>query len=495
MADDLLAPLNPEAFDQAHARHLLVRSGFGGSPAMVRRWVAQGLEASVMEAVYGPEGESAAEDTPFETDPDIIKPLTAEEQRELAAARREQDQAVLTRFERMRNEAQRQDRLQMRRVEQWWLGRMLQTPYPLLEQMTLLWHGHFTSSFRVVRDSHMMFEQNRLFREHAFRFDRLLAAMMTNPALLRYLDNHRNVRSRPNENLARELLELFTLGEGNYTESDIRQTARALTGFGINDHHFRFFPRLHDDQPKTVLGRTEAFDGHRLVPLLLEQPACRRLVAWKLYRTFVEDVPLRQTPASADAVINALAGEIGRWSFDLQPVLTRLFASRAFYDGSRRGRLIRSPVHLVAGLARTVQPGERNRSLLVDQMGAMGQRLFDPPTVAGWEGGRLWVNTSTLFLRQNTAAYLIEGQPRLLGRRGANASPVNPALLLGQQRPASLLDALPVMLEALLPAVDLLRPEDRRVLEEFCQARPEPSPANLRRLMVLITALPEFQLT
>jgi uncharacterized protein (DUF1800 family) len=311
--------------------------------------------------------------------------------------------------------------------------------------------------------------------------------IVRDPAMLRYLDNNRNIKRKPNENLARELMELFTLGEGHYTERDIKEGARALTGYTFRDNDFRLARWAHDTGEKTILGQTGKHDGEAFVNILLTQQACSRFIAYKLYRHFVADVDYEHLPESAGIVIEALAKDLREKDYELSPVLTRLFKSRHFYDPAIIGQKIKSPVELVVGAVRSLGDPPYELRRLADSLGVMGQRLFLPPTVAGWDGGQAWINTSTLYVRQNTAAYLVAGPLR------RNAKRYDPSPLLDElpgNRPDAVVDRL---VEVMIGRG--IHPDHRKVLIDFARSKGAVNERVATAILLLITALPEFQLT
>jgi len=284
----------------------------------------------------------------------------------------------------------------------WWIDQMIEGKHPLQERMVLFWHGYFTSSTRDVKRTGAMVAQNELFRRHALgNFAELAHAIVRDPAMIEYLDNNQNRKDSPNENLARELMELFTLGEGNYTEQDIKEGARALTGWRTTDDKTAsyFQPRQHDAGEKTILGKTARFDATSFVELLLEQPACPRWVARKLLLHFegVEPEPKR---------LEEYAKLLRASKWELKPFFRKLFLDPRFYAKDMLAERISSPVEYLVGCTRrlglTVPP-----QVIWLGAGQLGQRLFDPPSVKGWDGGEAWITTSTLLGRGNMAGMLI----------------------------------------------------------------------------------------
>jgi len=287
---------------------------------------------------------------------------------------------------------------------------MAMSPRPLEEKMVLFWHGHFTSSQRAVRSSYLMYLQNRTFRDNAFgNFRELTRKIARDPAMLRYLNNNQNNRGKPNENFARELMELFTLGVGNYTEKDIKEAARAFTGWKARNGQFFFQPRQHDGETKTFLGKTGNFDGDDIVDILFEQPEASRFIVRKLFTFFVHDDPSKN-------VIESLAATLRESDFNISPVLSQLFRSQEFYSEPARGSRIKSPVELVIGSFRLLglDPGDTPASAFL--AARLGQNIFQPPNVKGWDGGRDWISTSTIAERYRMPTVLLAGD-REMGKR------------------------------------------------------------------------------
>lgn len=494
---NLLDPLPREAFGPAQARHLLRRAGFGGTEIQINTLVSWGLDEAVDHLVD-------FESVPNEPDEhdlfnkDIMRPLSLEDQRVIRTARQRGDEDTVARFRDQRQAAQRSDRQQMAQIRRWWIQRMIQTPRPLEEKLTLFWHGHFATSYRSVEDSYHMYMQNRMFRGNAKSYPRLLAGIIRDPAMLRYLNNNQNRRQSPNENLARELMELFSLGEGNYTERDIKEGARALTGYTYEDDAFVFRENMHDSGPKQVLGVRDRVDGDGFVSAILRHQACAPFIATRLYRFFVADVAAqpRDLTGTDLACVKMLADRITRERYDLAPVLKTLFKSRHFYSDEVAHSKIKSPAELVVGAVRTLGVPARDLNTMADAMERMGQNLFFPPSVKGWDGGRSWINTATMFARQNTLAYLITGaQPGSPARR-AIAGDYDPRsvvpMLVEPGRPADTREIVGRLMDLAMGR------RDEHAMETLARTvetsdNPTAQPA-LAALMLLITAMPEYQL-
>ena len=384
----LLAAFAAQALPADEARHLLQRSGFGAAPGDV----AKLLPLSREQAVDALLAETRAA-------PSVPPPAF------LAAAwPRYRDFPDMT-------EEQRQPFIQARREElqtlkAWWYAEMIATPSPLTERMALFWHNHFVSSFEGVGfNVHRIYNQNALFRrEAAGSFSVLLAEILRDPIMLRYLDNHTNRKGRPNENLARELLELFTLGEGNYAEADIKEIARALTGRTIarqTDFGYVFVQGMHDDSRKSFLG-TRGDNGDDVVRTLLAQKRTAEFVAEKMWREFVSNEP----PPPGE--IAAVAAALRDGGYAIKPALRRLFLSDAFWAPAARGTLVKAPVVMIAGLYRELGLPIVDLQALPVHGRRLGQDLFEPPNVKGWPGGNLWITPASLVARYDVLARLLD---------------------------------------------------------------------------------------
>jgi len=358
------------------ARHLLNRAGLGASIAEVESY-ARLTRAEAAERLLKVSGGVVPEpdwvDEPYFA-PGRFRTLDAETRTRMQVERTERGIAL----------------------REWWLRQMLVTPDPLRERMTLFWHNHFVSGLQKVLSPQLMYRQNVLLREHALgNFGALLHAVARDPAMVRYLDSAFNRKGRPNENFARELMELFTLGEGRYTEQDVKEVARAFTGWSIdaNTGDFVFRPAQHDDGPKTVLGRHGHFSGEDVLDILLERPETAEFIAGKLWREFVSPQPV---PAEVARIGSALRNS----GYDIRAALRVLFTSDAFYAPAHRGVLVKSPVDLVVGTLRQFEFGVPDVLPFVLAIGQFGQVLFAPPNVKGWPGGELWINATTLLRRK-----------------------------------------------------------------------------------------------
>lgn len=401
---------SPEApWDAARAGHLLRRAGFGALPEEVAAAVAAGPDRAVEGLFAFP---------PDPAPPPVLDEARAAEARleaEAGALRRGRAGAAALRshpeVRALFQEAQRAHGRAIQGLTAWWLDRMARSPAPLQEKLTLFWHGHFTSSFGDVHDAVAMYAQNRLFRrEAAGNFARLLDGVARDPAMLRYLNNDQNRAGHPNENWARELMELFTMGIGQYTEADVKESARAWTGWTLRDERtyegrrtFAFRPAVHDGGPKTFLGQTGPWDGADIMRIVLAHPATPRWIAGKLARFFV-------SPTPDPELVDAMAQRLRDAGYEIAPVLRALFRSRAFYRPEVVHAQVKSPAEFAVGAVRHLGIARPDWVRLSGAMAAMGQRLFFPPTVAGWRGGTSWITAGTVFARADLAAALLSGR-------------------------------------------------------------------------------------
>ena len=296
------------------------------------------------------------------------------------------------------------DRLETARLQTWILDRALKTRRPLQEKLVLFWHGHFATGNEKIYDYRKMMGQFSMLRDHANGNLRdLLIGIGKDPAMLVYLDNRQNVKDHPNENFAREILELFSLGVGNYTEKDIKEAARAFTGWSLDDHGVRFQnrPALHDEGQKTFLGKTGNFTGEDIVDIVLQQPACPHFISRKLYRFFVRDNFSRDFE-------DKLAATLVEDKFEMAPFLETIFLSKDFYSPAAYGKQIKSPVQLVISTYRKLGVQDAPTYPAFNQLtGQLGQTIFYPPNVKGWDGGKTWINPATIFERDNVARYIL----------------------------------------------------------------------------------------
>lgn len=407
---DDLRPITDAQWNPAAAAHLLQRAGFGGRPDEIAALTALGPQAAVRRLVrwqsvpdnFVPFDESDLHDAGLEPFP-ASRPATTD-----AAKRDGQAIGVAAKPEGNNRRLQpvtnkffywlRASRLETHRLSYWWAQRMLVTPRPLQEKLALFWHGHFATSEEKVRDYRKMLKQNMLFREKGNgSFRELMIGVAQDPAMLAFLDAGVNVKGAPNENFAREIMEMFTLGVGHYSEHDIREAARAFTGWNAQDLTFTFDPARHDDGIKKVLGREGPLDGVDVIDTLLAQPAAGEFIAGKLYMYFVrQDL--------SPALRTELGARLRASGYDIADLLETIFLSRDFYSPASVASRVRPPVELVVSTYRqaglTQVPGVPDFNEVTD---SLGQKLFYPPTVAGWAQGRSWITPGLLIARSNFA--------------------------------------------------------------------------------------------
>ncbi len=363
-------------FDRRMAAHLYRRAGFGATSEALDAAVKMGMEKAVKGILNPGAGEGGVNLGAFE-----------KETAELGAM------AMNTG--------------NVHNLGAWWLHRMLGTPDQLQEKLVLFWHGHFATSAAKVTNIRMMKQHDELLRKYAKgSFRKFVQAMSKDPAMLFWLDSTTNRKIRPNENYAREVMELFCLGEGNYTEKDIKEVARAFTGWEVRRKKFVFNKRQHDEGEKRILGKVGNFNGDDAVRIILDQKAGPRFIAKKLCRYFVAE-----EPELGDGVVEGLAKVIRKHDYEMGPVMERLLMSRVFYSGMSVGRRVKSPVEMAVGLLRSLR-GSGSTTELDRALARLGQGLYYPPNVKGWDGGRTWINSSTLRGRANLVG-------KLLGEKGA----------------------------------------------------------------------------
>jgi hypothetical protein len=285
-----------------------------------------------------------------------------------------------------------------------WLYRMLHSPHPLRERMTLFWHNHFATSNAKVRSLRLMQEQNETLRRQALgHFDAMLAEMTTDPAMIVWLDSDSNRKNAPNENYAREVMELFTLGVGNYSEKDIQEAARALTGWKTVASRAVFDPAQFDNSEKTVFGKTGRWTSGDVVRLCLSHEACARFIVQKLFRELVSE-----TAIPSDQVLEPLISGFRDRNYDIAWLVETIFLSTLFYSPAAIRQKVKSPCDFLVGTVVALEgsPGLTQLATVCDQL---GQSLFHPPSVKGWDGGPAWINSSTLLKRQNFAFEVTRG--------------------------------------------------------------------------------------
>ncbi len=364
----------------ADARHLLTRSGFGASPHEINKLIGKSRQAAVTIIVDGLDSQTLTE-----------PPAWTEQQ----APHHFRFPSLSTR----EKQNFRQTRLnEIQSLRQWWISEMISTPSPQKERLLLFWHNHFATAYSALNNQAIsVARQHMMLRDNAAgSFREMLKQIIRDPAMLNYLDNNASKKQKPNENLAREIMELFSLGEGNYTEADIKNAARALTGNSFSNTYnmqFVFKPWDHDSGTKTLFGKTGEFDGDDLVDIILEQPAAANFIAARFWRMLVGDIKTN------DPTIAPHANAFRNSDYDIKTLYSSILLSDDFWDLNNRNGLVKSPVALLVGTIRSTGILPADWQTLPLQLRQMGQYLFEPPNVAGWPGGSSWITPGRLLTR------------------------------------------------------------------------------------------------
>jgi uncharacterized protein (DUF1800 family) len=391
----MFKPLSSKNWDYAKAAHLLNRAGFGGPPAEIQKLADLGLDRAVAHLLN------------YESIPDLTaNPVWAKPDPERMQTIRDMNQHGTPEAKRqLQQEEQKMQRERMLELRGWWLARMAKGPRPLQEKLVLFWHGHFATSVEKVRDAYFMWRQNELFRRLATgNWPRLLLEMGKDPAMLVWLDQAQSNKQHPNENFAREVMELFALGEGHYTEHDIAEAARALTGWSLDRINQEFIrrPFAHDNGEKTFLGRTGNLTGEDVITQIVAQPQSARFIAAKLWNYFAGQMP-------SEELNEALAANFRANGNNFKPFLDALLRSDEFYSDAVIRNQVKSPVQWLVGSVRVLESELPPPLVSWGMLRQLGQDLFAPPNVKGWDGGVTWITTNTLLTRYNDAQSLVEG--------------------------------------------------------------------------------------
>jgi len=432
--------------------HLLRRAGFGSTPSELEYFQEKGYDKTLDELLH-----------PDSVNNDALDKLIA---------------------------AQNFDFTRIEDLKRWWLFRMCFTKRPLEEKLALFFHGHFATSNRKVNNAYAMYLQNLTFRKYGMgHFNDLLLCISKDPAMIVWLDNQQNRKGNPNENYAREIMELFSLGIGNYTEGDIKEAAKAFTGWQTKNSTFYFNASQHDHSDKTFLGNRGDLNGDDIVQIVAKQPAASKFIGRKLIAFFVTDNPDQD-------MVDHLAKVYLKEKGHIRAVLKALFKHPDFMSEKSFHAKIKSPAELVVGSIKTLQVQNLDGDLTAS-MSRMGQGLFEPPTVKGWDGGRAWISTNTMMERFNFATRItqqkfdaIEGYIKpgqlvakqgLTDARGMVDYFVN--LLLDGDMPASARDELVKYVSSDFGGKPIAAMPDDKLLD-----------AKLRGLVHLIMTMPTYQL-
>ncbi|MDE1171666.1 MAG: DUF1800 domain-containing protein [Verrucomicrobium sp.] len=499
----MLDPFPPSAFTWEHAAHLLNRAGFGGTPEEVDSLRRMGLPDAVdflVDYQKTPDDYAA----PAWSVPD---PAEVEQIRLLRGMRKGSQERIDLQRKIYKTYSQR-----MVQLHEWWLERMRTTGRPLQEKMTLFWHGLFATSHTKVRNPLLMWQQNEAFRQRAVgQWNDLLLAMAQSPAMLLWLDGNQSKKGAPNENFAREVMELFTLGEGHYTEQDIKESARAFTGWHTDAFTGKFYaiPAQFDKGRKTYLGQTGNFSGEEVIGILAREPRSSEYVWERLWRYFGSEEP-------NPGVSSALALQFQQSGLEFKPVLRTLFLSREFYAPGVVRAQVKGPVQWLVGSCRSLERTLPPTGPTYQMMKRLGQVVFAPPSVKGWDSGVSWISTNTLLDRYNFAAYLVHGRPLGSGA-GGKQNPVEKAaakmgMAEGGDHPQPVAfqgvdvrklfspdelanpDALLAALER--RCIQAKLPDDRLAsLKSFLSAQKSSNPETVRGAIRLLMSTPDYQLT
>ncbi len=446
-------PTAKAPWDLARVAHLHRRGGFAAPWTMLQRDLKEGPERSIDRILNG---ESTAADGRPASEFDA---LADEMARQLAPS------------------------ADLAGLQALWLYRMVFTGHPLRERMTVFWHNHFATSQAKVQNAALMQRQNDLLRSSALgNFKSLLGAIGKDPAMLIWLDSTANRKAHPNENYAREVMELFTLGRGHYTEKDIQEAARAFTGWFVTRDQFQEVAAQHDGGEKTILGHSGSFDGDDIPGILLEQKACAEFLCVKLVRAFLSDVD-----EISPALISPLAKAFRESGYEVKVPLAMILRSNLFFDESIRRHRVKSPVEFTVGTLRAMEVVKPTvqANAIAEACGRMGQGLFAPPSVAGWEGGPSWANSTAMLTRTNFALVILGSDNAALGKR------LNPIALAGSHGAST-----PQEISRFYADLLVQDAFDRKVRESIESAvRKAPNPASsAREAATLVLTAPEYQL-
>jgi uncharacterized protein (DUF1800 family) len=479
----MLSQLSKDKWTFDTAAHLAARAGFGESSAQLERWTQQGLDATVQELLH-PDSDnyrlpSCATPNQFaDLRARVVQASDGDEKKEAKSALRE---AQNHEFYALIN---------------WWTQRMLTTQAPLLEKMTLFWHGHFATSAAKVRSPYKLWQQNETLRRNALgSFVTLTKAISCDPAMMVYLDLVTSQAEHPNENFARELMELFTIGEGNYTEADIKESARAFTGYRIDRlEQFRFAKNQYDAGSKTFMAQTGDWNGNQIIDIILKRPASANFIVSKIWKFFVYEDP--------DSQLTDKLSEIFRQNYEIRQLLETIFLSEEFYSQRALDAIVKCPVQYVVEAGRTLGVSIPTGFTLFHVYRQMGQVPFYPPNVKGWDGGKSWINTATLTYRYQLARQLVLGirivnepkpktapqaSPSPQGSPSAQPSPSTQAMIALEQNGNTMTETPKVMaqnavrlpplpVDALVTGEDRADPEAalRKIYARAFQTTPDP---------------------
>ncbi len=366
-------------------------------------------------------------------------------------------------------------------MQAWWLRRMIQTPHPLLEKMTLFWHGHVVASKVRVQSGPLLLAYVRLLRGHALgRLDAMLAEVARDPAMLTWLEATANRKSQPTEHFARTLFERFTLGPGEFSDRDVREASRAFTGWFVLRNKIRFIEREHDDGVKRVLGKEGNFAGEDVVKIALAQPAAPKFVVARIYRWLISE-----TDPPSEALLAPLAEQFAA-DYDIARLVETVLRSNLFFSPAAYRQRVKSPVELAVGILRPMEaivPTDK----LGRELAEMGQSLYAPPTAGGWAGGRHWINQATMLRRDALGR-------TLFAPKGPYAEKLDPKSIAAGHGVHAIDKAADWLIDLYLQG-DLAPAVREKIAAAIRGASGSGSGGALRRFAQAIVSLPEFQLS
>lgn len=483
----MLKPVSNSRWNFATAAHLLNRAGFGGTPAEIEKLASLGPEKAVDSLVnFDSTPDTTANPEWAKVDPERFKKF-----QEMRSATPEQKQE-------MRRMEQRNQRNEIQELRHWWLERMVSGPRPLQEKLVLFWHGHFATSAQKVKDAYLMWKQNDVFRRHgAGDWLTLLTEVSKDPAMLLWLDQAQSRKQHPNENFAREVMELFALGEGHYTEKDITEAARALTGWSYDrlNQEFHYRRNQHDEGAKTIFGKTGNYNGDDVLKLIVNHPQAAPFITRKLWVFFANENP-------SEKLVAALATGFRGNKMQFKPLLRAIFLSEEFYSPEVMRQQVKSPVQWLVSSVRMLERELPQPQLTANALRQLGQDLLLPPNVKGWDGGLSWITTSNLLNRYNYAGFLVLGEnlvnapknPNAKKRRARmlNRKAINVAKLFPEEvrKDKKLLAA--AVQKRLLQSE--LKPEHQSTLKAYLDSQGELDDIDVLHALRLVMCTPEFQL-
>jgi uncharacterized protein (DUF1800 family) len=504
-----LSPLSHSKWNYTTAAHLVNRAGFGGKPSEIEHLVKIGPDKAVdwfvdyekeEDNTPAPSWAKVDENQEYSMMAEFRKIRMQEEDKTLSDDKKKE---LAEKRQQLARERQRDQVTRLIEMRGDWLRRMATTRRPLQEKLTLFWHGHFATSAQKIQNAYFMWRQIQTFREHASgNWLKMLDAVAKDPAMLIWLDQAQSRKEHPNENFAREVMELFALGEGHYTEKDVTEAARALTGFALNrlKGEFEYHPFMHDNGTKTVLGKTGNLDGNDVLEIIATNPQSARFICGKFWKFFASDNP--------DAkVIDALADVFHKNGGELKPVLRTMFRCHQFYAADVIRTQVKSPTQWLVSSVRLLER-EMPPPVVAGQITkAMGQDLLAPPNVKGWDGGLSWITTNNLLTRYNEAALLVmaenkmtpegQGVNRLISERAARVARfmrvVDVQKIVNTAERDDKAKLVASLEKRFLQAK--MTDKQRSVLEEFLNSRGSLDDDDVRHAIRLVMSTPEYQLT